>query len=80
MGKKIKFEIDIVDAIEFNLNQKQRLKLVEYIIYNLLTGKNLSKFTRKFIEDIKSDEEEFGMEEDFINACDVILSKLENVS
>lgn len=51
MSKTIKFEKSINEIVEFELTSKERLELVNYILYELTTQKELNKFTEKFIED-----------------------------
>jgi len=51
MSKKIRFEATINEIVEFSLTNKERLELVNYILYELTTQKELDKFTKKFIKD-----------------------------
>lgn len=51
MSKKITFGATINEIVEFNLNEKERLELVNYILYELTTSKALDKFTTNFIKD-----------------------------
>ena len=51
MSKTIKFEKSINEIVEFELTSKERLELVNYILYELTTQKELDKFTEKFIKD-----------------------------
>jgi hypothetical protein len=51
MSKTIKFEKSINEIVEFELTSKERLELVNYILYELTDQKELDKFTEKFIKD-----------------------------
>jgi hypothetical protein len=51
MSKTIKFEKSINEIVEFELTSKERLELVNYILYELADQKELNKFTEKFIRD-----------------------------
>jgi len=51
MSKKITFGATINEIVEFKLNEKERLELVNYILYELTTSKTLDNFTEKFIKD-----------------------------
>ena len=53
MSKKIIFETTINEIVEFKLNEKERIELVNYILYELTPTKALNNFTRKFIKDYK---------------------------
>jgi hypothetical protein len=50
MSKKITFGATINEIVEFKLNEKERLELVNYILYELTTSKALDEFTEKFIK------------------------------
>ena len=56
MAKKIKFEKSINEIVEFELTSKERLELVNYILYELTTDSELEKFTKKFIKDYNESE------------------------
>ena len=51
MSKTIRFESTINEIVEFKLTSKEQLELVNYILYELTTSKELDKFTKKFIKD-----------------------------
>lgn len=51
MSKTIRFEATINEIVEFKLTSKERLELVNYILYELTPSKELDKFTEKFIKD-----------------------------
>ena len=76
MSKIIKFEKSINEIVEFDLNEKERIDLVNYILYELTTQKTLTKFTKDAIKGLKESEQD-GMKIDkIINACDVLINWL----
>lgn len=49
---KVKIELDIYQIIEFDMNDKQRMKLIEYILYSMLKTKNIIKIEKKLLDGI----------------------------
>lgn len=59
MSKVIKFESTINEIVEFQLTVKERLNLVNFILFELTPSKDLDQFTEKFIKDFEEVEKEF---------------------
>lgn len=76
MKKEIKITVDIPTLVEFDMNGKERLELIDYILYSLSTNKELNKFTKKFLDDLLAVEMEYEKREDVINAIKLVKLKV----
>ena len=76
MGKIIKHIIDINSIIEFEMSEKERLELVNHILYSCTSCNVLKTFTKDFINGIGEVEIEGKNRKMVIDACDVIVRSL----
>jgi hypothetical protein len=73
MGKTIILSTDLDTVVEFDLNNKERIELVNNILYSYLTGDNLQKFTKDFLKQIKDCNLEHGKDKEIDKAVSFLI-------
>lgn len=77
---KVKLEIDLLEVIEFEMSDKDRIKLIEYILYSLLKTKNIKKVELKLLDGILEDAmENYSYYEDIKDSVEILKNHIKNI-
>lgn len=76
--KKIKLALDLYSIVEFELNEKEKVELIEHLAYSTLSTKQLLKFEINVINGIKEVAIEQNEPKEIISALDKIVKYLKN--